>query len=300
MAKTCVIIPVHNRREVTLRCLRSLDAMGVFGWAEAVIVDDGSTDGTGDAVRAEFPRAAVLSGDGHLWWGGAIRQGMDHAMRHGADFLCWLNDDCLPDPGTLRALVDRAAQTGGAATGWAATPSGGRYGASRKTWRGLRPVDPPPPGHTVPCDAAAGNCVAFSRAVVEAVGLPDAARLPHALLDVDYTLAVTRRGFPLDLVGSAVSRNDDNLHAASSSWLLSERPPMAQWRIFARPHSTYNYRASFRLHWRHWGVWGLWLYARGYLKLAAICAVRAVVPLRWLRGVFGRRSTAYRRERFHG
>ncbi len=299
MARTAIIIPVHNRRAVTLRCLAGLEGAGVLAWAQVFVVDDGSTDGTGEAVSRAFPSVRMLPGDGNLWWGGAIRLGMAAAMQEGADFLAWLNDDCSPDPGTIRLLVDHAARTSGIAAGWAMTPSGGRYGAYRKTWRGFRPVPIPEPGGVAACDAAAGNCVVFARQVVAAIGLPDAARLPHALLDVDYTLTATRRGFGLDLLGSAVCRNDDNLQPAAVSWLLDEQSPMEQWKLLLRPHSTYNYRASFRLHWRHWGVWGLWLYARSYLKLALVCGLRAVVPLRWLRALYAARSSAWRRRRFY-
>jgi glycosyltransferase involved in cell wall biosynthesis len=299
MILATVVIPVHNRREITLRCLRHLEATGVVAWAHVVVVDDGSTDGTAQAIRAAYPAVTILTGDGNLWWGGAIRLGMDFAMRAGANILVWLNDDCLPEPGTLQLLAEHAGRTGGIAAGWGQTPSGGMYGGSLKTWRGLQPVKTPGSGEIAACDAAAGNCVAFARAAVLAIGMPDAARLPHALLDADYTLTATERGIPLDLLGSAVYRNDDNLQPAASSWLLSERSPMLQWKLFLRPQSTFGYRASFRLHWKHWGIWGLWLYLRGYLKLALVCLVRAVVPLWTLRSVFAARSSAWQRERFH-
>ncbi len=297
---TAVVIPAHNRREVTLRGLERLTAQGVFGWADVVVVDDGSTDGTGEAVRARFPSAIVLTGDGHLWWGGAIRLGMDHAHRTGAQCIVWLNDDCLPEPDTLRLLAEHARRTGGLATGWAATPSGGRYSGFRKTPGGLKQVPPPAPGNVVACDAASGNCVAIARPVVDAIGLPDAARLPHSLLDVDYTLTATRRGFPLDLLGSAMCRNEDNRCDEAASWLLGSASPMRQWKMFRQPRSTLNYAANFRLHSKHWGSWGLWLFARGYLRLAAVCLLRAVVPLRVLRALYANRSGAWRLQRFYG
>ena len=296
MLSTAVIIPVHNRREVTLRCLERLESDGVFAWASVVVVDDGSTDGTGAAVRARHPAVILLPGDGDLWWGGAIRMGMEYAGREGAACFLWLNDDCLPGPGTLRLLSDHVGGTGGLATGWASTPSGGRYGGFRKTLGGLKQVTPPPPGGVVACDAAGGNCVAIARTVVDAIGLPDAARLPHALLDVDYLLTATRRGFPLDLLGSAVCRNDDNFSPATTSWLLDDASPMRQWKICLGHRSTQSYVASFRLHSRHWGAWGLWLFARGYLRLALVCVLRAVIPLRVLRAIYAARSDTWRRQ----
>ena len=299
MMPTAVVIPVHNRREVTLRCLDRLASDDVFAWASVVVVDDGSTDGTGDAVRAHHPATVVLVGNGHLWWGGAIRLGMDHACREGAACLLWLNDDCLPGPGTLRLLAEHARRTGGLATGWATTPSGGGYGGVRRTRWGWASVPPPPPGGLVPCDAAGGNCVAIARPVVDAIGLPDAARLPHAWLDMDYLYTATKRGFPLDLLGSAVCRNEDNLSAAASSWLLDDASPMRQWKIFLGQRSTFSYLASFRFHLKHWGLWGLWPFARVYFKLAAACALRAVVPLRWLRAVYAARSGSWRRQQFY-
>ena len=299
MAQTAIIIPVHNRRDVTLRCLACLEADGVFAWARVLVVDDGSTDGTGDAVRARYPSVQLVPGDGNLWWGGAIRLGMETACRQGAACLLWLNDDCLPAPGTLRLLADHAISAGGLATGWAATPSGGRYGGFCKTRQGLRLLPPPPPDSAIPCDAAGGNCVAIARPVVDAIGLPDAARLPHALLDVDYLLSATRRGFRLDLLGSAVCHNDDNLGAATASWLLDDASPWRQWKIFLGRHSTFGYAASFHLHLKHWGAWGWWLFARGYLKLAAVCLLRAIVPLRVLRAVYARRSGTWQRQQFY-
>ena len=36
-----LILPVHNRREITLRCLRHLHGLSVDAWAQIVVVDDG-------------------------------------------------------------------------------------------------------------------------------------------------------------------------------------------------------------------------------------------------------------------
>jgi glycosyltransferase involved in cell wall biosynthesis len=55
MKDTFVIIPVRNRREITLRCLRHLRDCGDLEEMCVIVVDDGSTDGTSEAVQRESP-----------------------------------------------------------------------------------------------------------------------------------------------------------------------------------------------------------------------------------------------------
>ena len=45
-----------------------------------ILVDDGSTDGTGEAVQGEFPQVRLLRGDGRLFWGGGLRLAFAAAM----------------------------------------------------------------------------------------------------------------------------------------------------------------------------------------------------------------------------
>ena len=60
-----IIIPVHNRKQITLKCLENLDKSGDLQQYHVVVVDDGSTDGTTEAINNLFPDVKVLPGDGN-------------------------------------------------------------------------------------------------------------------------------------------------------------------------------------------------------------------------------------------
>ena len=54
-----VIVPTHNTRELTLRCLESVGQAPTEA-VEIVVVDDGSVDDTVESVRARFPTARIV------------------------------------------------------------------------------------------------------------------------------------------------------------------------------------------------------------------------------------------------
>ena len=69
---TCIVIPVYNRRTLTLQCLDHLQWCASLADWRVVLVDDGSTDGTADEVRTRFPHVDIVQGSGDLFWTGAI------------------------------------------------------------------------------------------------------------------------------------------------------------------------------------------------------------------------------------
>jgi glycosyltransferase involved in cell wall biosynthesis len=58
-----VVIPTRNRLPWLVACLESVISQHVPA-AEVVVVDDGSTDGTSEAVRSRFPGVRVLRTNG--------------------------------------------------------------------------------------------------------------------------------------------------------------------------------------------------------------------------------------------
>lgn len=89
-----VTIPVHNRKHLLKHCLLSFQNQSSKNF-RIIITDDGSTDGTGEMLQAEFPEVTVLNGDGNLWWTGSINLAVTHAltMCNEDDHILVINDD---------------------------------------------------------------------------------------------------------------------------------------------------------------------------------------------------------------
>ena len=245
MNKNAVITPVHNRRETTLACLRHLRATGDLERFGVIVVDDGSTDGTSEAVRAEFPRVEILCGDGSLWWTGAVALGMQHAFEAGAEAVCWLNDDCLPVSGTLRMLFDHALVPPGQIVAPACFDAKTKAAVPNAFLRRVR-VNARP-GEKQPADGLSGFCVVLPRAVWMRIGRPDAVHFPHYYGDNAYTLLAARAGFPVLVLGDARAELTA-FHAPPT--LAAMGQPGAGWReswqrIFVSPKSPYRLRTLF-------------------------------------------------------
>jgi GT2 family glycosyltransferase len=71
-----ILLPVYNRKKVTLEFVSSLKKQS-FSDYQLILIDDGSTDGTSDAVCLQIPKTYVIRGDGNLWWAGSLQKGID-------------------------------------------------------------------------------------------------------------------------------------------------------------------------------------------------------------------------------
>jgi GT2 family glycosyltransferase len=195
-----IIIPVHNRRVLTLACLENLKTNGDLQKYQVIIVDDDSSDRTPEEVKSTYPEVTVLNGDGNLWWTGAIAKGMQYAATHQAEFVIWLNDDCILEPNTLTTLVEflhSHPQTIAGAVCYSldtqTLEETGAQGRQRVTAK---------PGEVVPVNEMSGYCVGIPIKVIKAIGVPNQSRFPHYYGDCTYILKANRFGFPVYLLGN--------------------------------------------------------------------------------------------------
>ncbi|WP_088241720.1 glycosyltransferase family 2 protein [Calothrix rhizosoleniae] len=196
-----IIIPVHNRKQITLFCLENLQKIGDLDRYHIVIIDDGSTDGTAEAIHSQYPEATVLEGNGDLWWTGAMAVGMQYACEQGAEYLFWLNDDCIPATNTISGLVKFMRNHPDTIVAPACEVKNGnsftRITNGAKGRKGLLAQ----PGEIVSVDGMSGRCVGIPSKVIQKIGLPDAVKFPHYSGDHMYVLKATRSGFKAYLVG---------------------------------------------------------------------------------------------------
>jgi hypothetical protein len=111
-ARIAAIIPNFNGKEMLGRCLVSLRAQ-VPAPTEIVVVDNGSSDGSCDMVRADFPDVKLIALDTNTGFAAANNMA---AGNTDCEFLLLVNNDCVAQPGWLAALLEAMGDDVGAVT----------------------------------------------------------------------------------------------------------------------------------------------------------------------------------------
>jgi GT2 family glycosyltransferase len=102
--KIHILLPVHNRREITRHFVKCLSQQTYSNY-HLVLIDDGSTDDTAEMVQEYIENITVIQGDGNWWWAGSLQQGInwlngDNSVKQN-DIVLIINDDVIFEPDFL-------------------------------------------------------------------------------------------------------------------------------------------------------------------------------------------------------
>ena len=200
LPRASIVIPVYNQLAYTLTCLRALAAHPPQSPCEIVVVDDGCNDTT-STVLPQIAGLRYLRRENN---GGFIAACNDGAAIARGEFVVFLNNDTIPQPGWLDALLatfdanpdaglvgaqllfrdGRLQEAGGFLTRDGAAESYGRFDAA----------DDPRYGYLRDADYVSGAALAIPRALFAQVGGFDRRYAPAYYEDTDLAFAVRDAG----------------------------------------------------------------------------------------------------------
>ncbi|WP_019503777.1 glycosyltransferase family 2 protein [Pleurocapsa sp. PCC 7319] len=254
--KLAVLMTCHNRSHVTLKCLKALYRQNKS--FQVYLVDDGSSDGTSEAVKNHYPDVKILLGNGNLFWVGGMYFAFAEAMKHNYEYYLWLNDDTILEPDALSKLLDTHTlltsqnKTKSIVVGSVKDPASGEYSyggriRSRKklshTFEAIKPGKEPQE-----CLTMQGNIVLIPRSVANIVGNLES-NFTHQRGDLDYGLRAKKLGCSIfvapgylgscpqnSVTGSWIDMNLSPYQRLKKAFHIKAFPPK-EWTIFIKRHS---------------------------------------------------------------
>jgi len=202
-----IVTPVHNRRDITLQCLRSLSRIDSENLdVHTIVVDDGSTDGTVEAIEKEFPEVELIKADGSLWFTEGTNVGVRAALKYNPDYVLMINDDQIFDSRFLKFMVETAEKYSRSIVGsllllwdvphklfqvspkWETFSGGWRHWQNQTVW-------------TIPkkqweVELIVGNCVLIPVPAIQENGLMNSKKYPN-FGDAEYTPRLRKNGWRL-------------------------------------------------------------------------------------------------------
>lgn len=272
--RIAVLMTCHDRKPLTLRCLESLFVAAAKSAAvcsvNVFLVDDGCSDGTGEAVGERFPGVRIVPGSGNLYWCGGMRKAWAQAAEDDYDAYLWLNDDVVLHSDALAVLLStheagrREDGLGGIVVG--STRSSDAAGATVTSYGAMGPRGVEPPGTTPRrIELFNGNIVLVSREAHRILGNLSRS-YTHALGDIDYGIRAKQQGVPVRL---AAGHQGDCEANKTPRWRRPELPVWTRLYELHRPTGCPPWQLA-HLVWSNGG----WYFPWSVLKLY----VRAIFP----------------------
>lgn len=208
LRRVAIVIPVYNRKEITLKGLRSLTSINTKGLEVKIyIVDDASPDGTAEAVENAFPEVTIIRGNGTLHYAAGTNRGIEKALQDDPDFILTANDDAVFHSEYLQRLISTADKFPNSIIGsllllWDQPHKVFQVGQTWNTLKGgwvipddLTAFNVPKEPFDVEC--IVGNSVLFPVKAIRENGLMDEEKFPHGWGDAQYLMRMRKAGWRL-------------------------------------------------------------------------------------------------------
>ncbi len=195
---------------VTRDCLDSL-LKSTYPRLRILLVDNGSEDGSGARLHADYPDIDYLQTGANLGYAGGNNRGIERALEGGADYVLVTNNDTVLDAGAVALLVEAAEGGDGGPVGgvvpkivfhdrpdriWYAGGNFSPFRGSGMHWREGEPDTPDADSGVREVTFVTGCCV-----LVPAPALRDVGGFTEALFayeeDADLSLRLRRAGYHL-------------------------------------------------------------------------------------------------------
>ena len=242
--RIAAILACHNRRDLTVAALDALysQKLDLPVVISTYLLDDGSSDGTAEAVENRFDNATVIKADGSLFWNEGMRTAFAAALKDGSDYYLWLNDDTTLYPQTIQTLIETHQELENKGRGESIIVGSVQdpndltltYGGMLKNsnWHPFHFELITPTDRPQKCDVMNGNCVLIPSKVANKVGNMDPG-YSHALGDIDYSLKAGKHGVDIWIAPGYAGTCSNN--PLEGSWLDTSLPLGKRWKHMKSP-----------------------------------------------------------------
>ena len=255
-----VVLLTMNQVDLTLRCLESLGH--VDGPSHVVVLwDNGSKDGTGDAVTEAFPDVLYLRSQTNVGVASGRNGASEQAIqRYDPGFLLFMDNDMTVTPDFLRRLVEPFGTdpTLGITTGKIRDMSNpsrlyGAGGNRLRFWAGdTRHIgygEPDRGQYDRPTRCiASGGCLFVRTSLFQQLGGFDTVFDPYGPEDLDFGLRAEKAGFHALYVPEAVVFHETKPGRTFDAGAYSEsfaRLRARHWMRFMRRHASVGQKLGF-------------------------------------------------------
>ncbi len=282
-----VIVPVHNRWNFTVQCLKTLKNQTVYQRMRIHVVDDGSSDGTRERLSTDFPDVNVIEGDGNLWWTGAVAKAIDELkpLLSADDYFLLVNNDVLLSDETVEMLMRKSVTLSNKVGRASVAPIaiGEDSEAISTGWGpGTAPIlnnferqhNRMSASHnTMVVKSLFGRCSLYPVEILDGVNNFDAIKFPHYFGDTDFCLTAGKLGYSFYVISDTCIKVKESQESTGSHHEFRKGPQPYEkvkqnmtsiksidnvnfaWHYMNRHHHDKRFRNTLNIAWKSLRQW---------------------------------------------